>query len=315
MCTRPGVHIVGIGWLKRIWQSYLNWKLLFFGISSLLSLHISNDIWHFICKGCRASKSKPGLGGEGSFHLDEQKRGGRLGQRWRVFVHVAYVAMFTSPKWKQASPGRWWHVEETSAFFNLLMASFCAQLSSSRWKSSVSSPRPPYPASTPAPPACCPRTSLTAGKSAPSMTSKPPRTMSSLSSRERSSPSWTTGDFTVYPPNMSWCEYLYRDCASRNIEGEGKKREREKDEGGSARWCFCFLISVTQTGGRGKRTKESDCFPPTLSQLISLQSLRWVSKHTHTEAIIAHTNTCATLLLYIVKYWSWDLKQNIKGRV
>lgn len=207
----------------------------------------------------------------------------------------------------------WWHVEETSAFFNFLMASFCAQLSSSRWKSSVSSPRPPYPASTPAPPACCPRTSLMAGKSAPSMTSKPPRTMSSLSSRERSSPSWTIGDFTVYPPNTSWCEYLYlRLCW---VEISREKEEREMKEVLLVD-VFVFLISVTQTGGRGKRTKESDCFPPTLSQLISLQSLRWVSKHTHTEAIIAHTNTCATLLLYIVKYRSWEtLPLIIKGRV
>lgn len=93
--------------------------------------------------------------------------------------------------------------------FNFLVASFiCTQLSSSRWRSSVSSPRPPCPASTPAPPACCPRTSLTAGKSAPSTTLKPPRTTSSLSSQERSSPSWTTGDFAVYPPGTSWCEYL-----------------------------------------------------------------------------------------------------------
>lgn len=87
---------------------------------------------------------------------------------------------------------------------NFLLASFCAQLSSSRWKSSVSSPRPPYPASTLAPRACCPRTSLMAGKSAPSTTLKPPRTTSLLLSQERSSPSWTTGDFTV--SQQAWAD-------------------------------------------------------------------------------------------------------------
>lgn len=80
--------------------------------------------------------------------------------------------------------------------------SFCLQLSSCHWRSSVSSHRPPCRACTPAPPPCSPRTSRTAERSAPSTTSRLLRTMSSPSSQERSSPSWTIGE-PLHTQNMS----------------------------------------------------------------------------------------------------------------
>lgn len=72
---------------------------------------------------------------------------------------------------------------------------FCVQLLSSHWRSNVSSRRPPCRAFTQAPPACSPHTSPTAGRSAPSTTSRPLRTMSWLSSQEKSSLSWMIGEF------------------------------------------------------------------------------------------------------------------------
>lgn len=93
----------------------------------------------------------------------------------------------------------------------------CVQPSSCLWRSSASSRRPPCRAFTRTPPGCSPRTSPTAGKSAPSMTLRPRRTTSSPSSRGKSSLSWTIGEFlsaqTVSGGKMEVCHVTER-CSS-----------------------------------------------------------------------------------------------------
>lgn len=80
-------------------------------------------------------------------------------------------------------------------FSHIPISASSPQPSSSPWRSSVSSRSPPCPAFTRAPPACSHHTRPTAGRSAPSMTLRPPKTTSWLLSRERLSPYWTTGEF------------------------------------------------------------------------------------------------------------------------
>jgi len=166
---------------------------------------------------------------------------------------------------------------------------FSVQPLSCRWRSRIR--KPPCRAFTPTPPACSPRTSPTAGKSAPSTTLRPLRTTSSPSSREKSSPSWTIGESLhthkcgekqqagiCHMTERIEVEVVFKRILQLQTKPMRSKCSTEK----TALWfiyvgLWSFFISVTPTGGKGKRTREWGCSPPTLSQLTSLLSLRWVS--------------------------------------